>query len=220
MATDMEDLYQYHLENGAGRSEAARAVEEQFDLSEEALKELIHVHSSPLQRSLDGLSGQARRPWERGVLALLALVVAPGLALHLLQPSILRTASPLVFVLLALLVLAFGIGLRRAFSLFRPGFVPRGALPRQGIRSLPGLALLLLGLGFSGVWVELYRTFLIIREGPQSALPYLVHWLHMASATLVVALSGALLTGLLWFLLEARSAQLEERATARLMDSA
>lgn len=218
MATDMEDLLQYHLETGVERGEAVRAVEEQFDLSDEALKELVLIHSSPLHRSLEGLSGQARSRWERVILALLALAVAPGLAFQLIQPSLLRTASPLVFVLMTILVVALGVGLRRGVTLFRPGFVPRGPLPREGIRSLPGMALLLLGLGFGGIWVELYRTFLAIREAPSTAFPLLVHWLHMASATLAVALSGALLTALFWFFLEARSAHLEERATARMME--
>ena len=219
MATDMEDLLQHYLERGRDRSEAIRAVEEQFHLSDEALKELVQVHTSPLQLSLEGFSSQLRSPWERGLLVLVGLFVAPGLLLHLLQPAILRDASPLVFALLLVLVIALGMGGSRAVGLFRPGAETPGPIPRGGIRALPGLALLLLGLGFSGVWVELYRSVLAIRAGPGAAIGHLVRWLHMASATLVVALSGALLTGLLWFFLEARAASLEERAAASMMES-
>jgi hypothetical protein len=217
MATDMEDLLHVLLESGKERSEAIRAVEEQFDLSEEALKELVQIHSSPLQRSLEGLSSQAPSPWERGILILVGLFVAPGLVLHLVQPSILQDASPLAFGLLLVLAISLGLGGWRAVTLFRPGAGEGGAIPRKGIRALPGLALLLLGLGFSGSWVELYRAILAIRAGPEPAIVHLVGWLHMASATLVVALSGALLTGLVWFFLEVRAASLEERAATAML---
>jgi hypothetical protein len=80
------------------------------------------------------------------------------------------------------------------------------------------MSLLLLFLGFSGIWVELYRSALAIRVEPALALRHLVGWLHLASATMVVALSGALLLGLLWFFLETRATHLDELAAARILE--
>jgi len=91
-------------------------------------------------------------------------------------------------------------------------------VPRRGIRTLPILALLLLGLGFGGIWVELYRSALLIRGSPDLTLRFLVEWLHMASATLVIALAGALLSSLLWFFLESRAAHLDERRAAGILE--
>ena len=219
MAADMEDLFQHYLDQGLEKDQALQAVEEHFDLSDEALRELIQVHTSPLQRSLDGLSGQIRSPWERGALALVALVVMLGLVRHLFHLPLYQAASPLAFILLAILALSTGLGIRRGMVLFGPGSRKTGTSShRRGSGSLPLLALLLLGTGFGGVWVELYRTALEVRADTEYALKYLVEWLHMTCATLVVALSGALLVGLLWFFLETRASQLDERAASSMME--
>lgn len=219
VASDMEDLLQHYLDGGMERTGAVEAVQERFDLSDEALKELVEVHASPFHQSLEGISGQARRRWERLVLALVAVFVLPGLVFPLAQPRVLVDSGPLAWGLLLTLAVALILGVREgAGLLLRKGKEGR-TIPRKGMRALPAFALLLLGLGFAGPWLELYRVALRTREVPGQALVFLVHWLHQASATLVLALSGALLTGLIWFFLEARATHLEEQATARLMET-
>lgn len=218
IATDMEDLFQHLRNGGMGEEEALAEVTEQFDLSEEALRELSQIHTSPMSRSLDGLSGQARSAWERVILGLVALFVIPGLlGVFFFQPTLLRDASPLAYGLMAFLVLGFGLAIWKGVLLFGASRPP-GPIPRRGLKALPGLSLLLLLLGFSGIWIELYRSALSIRGAPGTALRVLVEWLHLASATMVVALSGSLLTALLWFFLENRAAYLEERAARALME--
>ena len=182
IATDMEDLFHHLLEGGMEEGEAVESVNEQFDLSDEALRELARIHTSPISCSLEGLSGQARSTWERAILGLVALFVIPGLLAGLFfQPMLFRDASPLVYGLAGILALGLGLGAWKGFVLFRPGR-PRGPIPRRGLRALPGLSLLLLLLGVSGIWVELYRSALSIRSAPPLALRDLVEWLHLASA--------------------------------------
>ena len=218
IATDMEDLFHHLVDGGMEEEGALTAVTEQFDLSDEALRELAQIHTSPISCSLDGLSGQARSTWERVILGLVSLFVISGLLGGLFfQPTLFQDASPLAYGLVVILALGLGVGVWKAFALFRPGRSP-GPIPRKGLRALPGLSLLLLLLGFSGIWVELYRSALSIRGAPLLALRDLVEWLHLASATLVVALSGALLTALLWFFLENRAAYLEEKAARTLLE--
>lgn len=218
VASDMEDLFRHLVGEGMREEAAAIAVAERFELSESALHELSRIHSSPISRSLEGLSGQASSTWERVILGLVALFLIPGSAGGLfLQPTLYGDASPLAFALMAILALGLGLGLWKAIALFRP--LRAGApVPRRGLRTLPGLSLLLLSLGFAGVWVELYRSALAIRGGPELALRHLVEWLHLACATMVVALSGALLTALIWFFLENRAAHLEERSAAAILE--
>ena len=220
MAADMEDLLHHYLDQGVEKEEAIRAVEEHFDLSDEALRELVRVHTTPLQRSLQGLSVQIRSRWERSTLALVAAFVMLGLIRHLLHIPLYEAASPLAFLLLALLVLGAGMGAWKGIHLFGPATRHTGGrpAPRRGIGTLPFLALLLLGMGFGGIWVELYRTALVVRADTAYALKYLVEWLHLASATMVVALSGALLVGLFWFFLETRASQLDQRAASSMME--
>lgn len=218
IATDMEDLFRHLVEGGMGEEAAARSVVEHFDLSEDALRDLAKVHNSPLSRSLEGLSSQAGTRWERALLGLVALFVAPvlfGPLLH--QPTLLGDASRLAVALLGILALGLGLGVSKAFILFRTG--PRGPIPRRGLRILPGIALFLFVFGFAGIWVELYRAALAIRHAPEMALRFLVEWLHMASATMVLALAGGLLMALLWFFLENRCRYLEERAAAVILET-
>lgn len=217
MAADMEDLLQHCLDQGIPPDQARRTVEEQFELADEAIHELVRIHTSPVRTSLEGLSSQARSPWERALLGLVGLLVAAGLVTHLLQPGLLADASLLAYLLLALLAAALGIGLWKAVALRGRGTPANGPAPRRGIRALPALAVLLLGTGFAGVWLELFRVALRIQASPPTALRLLVEWLHMASATLVVALSGAVLTALVWFFLETRAADLDRRAAHHLL---
>ncbi len=217
MATDMDDLFQHLVEKGMAEPEANRTVVQQFDLSDEALLELARVHASPLSCSLEGLSGQARSPWERVVLGLVALFVIVGLGGLLLRTRVVLDASPVAYLLGIIILAGTALGIWKANHLF-VGQKPGGPISRRGLRMLPGLSLILVGLGMVGVWVELYRSALVIRSEPGMAMVHLVRWLHLTSATLVVALSGALLTALFWFFLENRAAHLEEKAAAELLE--
>ncbi len=219
IASDMDDLLQHHLASGMERGQAVAAVVEQFDLSDDALQELARIHDSSFQRSLEGLARQAGTRWERGILALLALVLAVSMTRVLLAPTLLRDAGPVVFGVVGVLLLAVVLAVWSGLRLFIPGGDPSGT-GRKGLRTLPPLAGLVILLGFSGVWVELYRAALRMRGEPDQTLVFLAHWLHMASATLVVALAGGLLVGLLWFFLETRARHLEAEAAARLLDAA
>jgi hypothetical protein len=71
---------------------------------------------------------------------------------------------------------------------------------------------------FAGLWVEFYLSALRIREIPRDTLIHLVGWLHMASATLVIAISGALVLGFLWFVLQARIRKQELATVAHLLE--
>lgn len=217
ISTDMEDLFGHLLATGTPKTEALRSVVDQFELSDQALLELAQVHSSPMACSLEGLSGQARSTWERVVLGLVALFVIVGLGGLLLRTGVFLDASPIAYVLAGIILVGLGMGAWTAKNLFRT----RGAggpIPRRGLKALPGFALILLVLGMAGVWLELYRSALVIRSDPGMAMVHLVRWLHLTSATLVVALSGSLLTALLWFFLENRAAHLEERAAAQILE--
>lgn len=217
IATDMEDLLDHHLEKGTDRAEAVSEVVEQFDLSEESLRGLVEVHSSYGRGSLERISQQAQSRWERAVLVVVALFVAAGLITQMAQPGLFRAAGILTYPVLPVLAIALGLGAWKGAALFRVGSHLRMPIPRVGIRSLVVLALLLVAIGFAGVWVQLYVAGLRIREVPRMALVHLVDWVYASSATLVVALSGAVLIGLLWFSLEARATALEARAAQTLI---
>jgi hypothetical protein len=216
ISADMEGLFQEYLARGYSEAEAEEAVLEHFDLSEEALRELVRVHDTPLQRSLEHLSGQVRSPWSRLLLLVLALFVVLGLGVLLLQGQLYRDASSLVWILMPLL----GWGLWMAGRNFRQLYLA-GRVRDPAVRSCPGrilgLAVLMVVLAVCGLWLELYLGALRVRSAPGEALVHLVGWLHMASATLVIALSGALILGFFWFLMESRFRVRELSAAAELL---
>ncbi len=216
LSADMEDLFQEYLSRGVGEEGAEAEVIEHFDLSEEALDELVQVHDTPLQRSLEYLSVPVRGPWSRLLMVVLAVFFLAGSGTLLVQGGLYRDASVLVWGIVPLLALGLAMAVGQALRLYRAGNAWRPGLG-SGLGRLLGSAVLILVLAAGGLWVELYLSALGIRSAPGNTLVHLVHWLHMASATLVVALSGALILGFLWFFLGARVRRLEVRASSDLL---
>lgn len=219
VAADMEDLFREYRDRGLGEGDAEAAVVEHFDLSDEVLRELVRVHDTPLQRSLENLSGQVRGTWSRLLLVVLALFVTVASGSLLFRSQLYRDASVSVWVLVPILALGLAIAGGQAHRLYM-GDHRRSPESRSGLGHLLGLALLLVAVASAGLWVELYLSALRIRAVPGEALFHLVGWLHMASATLVVALSGGLFLGFLWFFLDSRARRLELKAAANLLGGA
>ncbi len=73
MAADLEDSYQYYLDQGHEEAEATRMAKEAFGTSEEALRHLSKVHGSGIGGMADRVSGQAGRVWARFLLVVLVV---------------------------------------------------------------------------------------------------------------------------------------------------
>ncbi|MBT8397795.1 MAG: hypothetical protein HKO65_09940 [Gemmatimonadetes bacterium] len=217
LAADMEDLHREYLDRGLSEAEADREVAEHFDLSDETLKELVQVHDSPLQRSLENLSGQVRGPWSRLLMVALALFVTGASSSLLFRGELYGDASGLVWILMPIMVMGLAVAGGQARRLVQAGDIWSPSL-RQGLPRLLGLSAGMMVVAGGGLWLELYRSALRIRAVPREALIHLVGWLHMASATLVIALSGALVLGFLWFFLEAQVRRQELAAAANLLE--
>lgn len=219
IAADMEGLHREFLSRGLSPEDADAEVLEHFDLSDEALRELIRVHDTPLQRSLETLSGPVEGKWSRLLLGVLALFVVVGSGTLLVNTQLYRDASGLVWVLMPLLLLGWLMAALRGLQMARQRDSWSHAL-RVGLSRLLGLALAIPALAFVGLWIELYRGILRIRATPAEAMVHIVDWLHMASATLTVALGGSLILGFLWFFLDSRARRMERRAAADLLGGA
>jgi hypothetical protein len=217
VAADMEDLFEEYLARGLSTEDAETAVVDHFDLSEEVLQELIRVHDTPFQRSLESLSGPVRDVWSRSLMAVLAVLVILGSGSLLFRGQLYRDASGLVWVIMPIL----GWGLWVAGGSLRR-FITAGEGRRSGVSSelgrLLGLAVLIMAVTFAGLWVELYLSGLRIRAATAETMIHLVGWLHMASATLVIALSGALVLGFLWFFLSSAVRHRELAAVSDLLE--
>ena len=218
IAADMEDLHGAYLGKGLSEEDAEVAVRDHFDLSEEVLRELVRVHDTPLQRSLENLSGHARGAWPRLLMVTLALFVTVASGSLLFRGQLYKDASGLVWILMPLLALGLATAVGQAHRMYKAGHDWNPSLG-SGLGRLLGLAVLIMVVATCGLWVELYLGALRIRAVPGEALIHLVGWLHMASATLVIALSGTLVLGFLWFFLDSRVRRQELAAVADLLEA-
>jgi len=216
LRADMEDLYQEYVGRGMQEDEAETAVAETFDLTDDVLRDLVQVHDTPLERSLESLSLHVQSPWSRLLMTGLALSVIVGSGTFLIRPEVYRVASPVVWAMLPLLVAGVWIAGGHAFRLFKAGRSWSPGL-RTGLSRLLGLAVTVLVIAAGGLWIELYLSALRIREMPRETMIHFIGWLYTSSSTLVVFLSGALILAFLWFFLEARTRKLERLASSELL---
>jgi hypothetical protein len=212
----MDDLYKAYLDRGLQGEEARQAVLEKFDLSDEALEDLVRVHNSPIQGVLDGLSGYPGQGWEKTVMVGLIIGVAAALFGLLSQGGLLAASSVFVWPVIAATVVAAAIGVVKMMHLKKARTeVVRGL--RTGVGTILGLAGVELLLGLSGTWVELYRAALRIQEAREETLLLLTRWLETASATLSITLGMTLVTALVWFIVAGRVARAERAHTELLL---
>lgn len=216
IASDMDGLFQAYREKGVGETEAETATLDHFDLTEDTLAELVRIHDTTLERSLDELTVPLRGLGARLLMVGMAVFVVAGSGTFLLNPDLYRTASRVVVILGVLLAWGLWVAGRQAVALVRARGLWTPQL-RKGLHRLPGLAIAIVGLGGGGLLFELYLGALRIREVPSEALIHLVGWLHLASATMVVALSSALMLAFLWYFLDAQTRRLEKLASQALL---
>ena len=76
IAADLEDLYQFYQSKGLPEKEATQKAKEKFDVTDEALMDLIQIHESILRRWMDRISEQAQNRWEHMVMILILIFIA------------------------------------------------------------------------------------------------------------------------------------------------
>lgn len=219
IAADLEDLYQHYRSSGLSQAEARSKAIEACDLSDQALAELVQLHTSTFRKLLDRLSAQAQTRWERALLVLIALVVA-GAALNvLLREPLISDAGWMAWPPLLCAATALLFGLAKSYHIFvKQDHAPRRA--RRGVDAVAVLAIAQCLLGFLGVYVGLYLAAWRIAGDVRNAFLYLFNWLLSGSALLSTSLSGALITAVIWFVLARRVALIADAEAMQLLATA
>jgi hypothetical protein len=216
IAADMEDLYLAFITEGLPEDEARRRTLEQFGPSEEALRDLVAVHSTPVKRALDGLSEQARSRWERGLLAALVVFAMVVGGRSLLAGRMLSGMSLFAWPILLFVVAGLLIGAMRIYSIFIKKDHDIRRL-RSGLSPLLVLAVAELVLGFGGAWVGLFLAIVKMMDDIEHSGVYLFGWMLRGSATLCFGMIAAMLLALIWMVLAARVAAIEQAEAAVLL---
>jgi len=216
IAADMEDFYQAFVAEGLPEEEARRRTLEQVGPSDEALQDLVEVHSTTVKRALDSFSEQARSRWERGLLAALVLFALVIGGPPLIAGRLLSGMSSFAWPVLFLAAVGVAIGAARVYSLFIKKDHDTRRL-RSGLNLLLAVATIELLLGFGGAWVDLFLTVTRILDDIESSGIYLFDWMLKSSATLCFSMIAAMLLALTWMVLSSRVAAIEEAETALLL---
>jgi hypothetical protein len=215
IAADLEDMYRHYRASGLSEEEARLKAVDTFDLSEEALSELVRVHTSFFRRLLDRLSSQAQSRWERGLLLVVAGTLSFVCVQLVLRGEIVAVAGTQVWPTLICGMAGLTLGLIKFYQLhIKQDHELRRA--RRGLDAIAILAGVQVFLGFLVAWFTLYLTARRMTEDVEYAGVHLFHWLLSASALLSVSLMGALLTAMIWFALARRVAGIADAEAALL----
>jgi len=213
IASDLEELFSHYIQQGMTEEEAAVRAEEKVDMSDEALTELVRIHSDA-RGWTDRIARRAQPFWERIAMAIIVLffIVASTLD-HGVRPLAHLTwfIWPIFGILLALVVF-FIVQMAR----FSDHQSPRRFRDSLATPLFLGTASLV--VGFAGTGIELYRTLMRMAADPEHAAPLFAQAVLGSTATLVIALLVALGAGVAWFVLAGRVARLEDDVARTFME--
>jgi hypothetical protein len=207
IASDLEDLFNHYVQQGLSEEEAATRAEEKVDMSDEALAELVRIHSDARSWT-DRIARRAHAFWERIALALIVFFFVAAAALESdARPFAHLTGFvwPLLMIFVAL-VIFFVVQMTR---------LPDNVNPRRLRDSLATplfLGAASLVVGFAGAGVELYRTLKRMAVTPDNAGFLFSRAVLGTTSTLVIALLVALAAGVAWFVVAGRAAKIEDEA--------
>jgi hypothetical protein len=219
IAADLQDLYKHYRDTGMSQAEARSKAIEACDLSEQALAELVDVHSSTFRKLLDRLSAQAQTRWERVLLALVAASVTVATLNVLLGEPLIADAGWMVWPSLLCAASALVLG----SSIFYQIFIKQGRAPLRARRRVDAVAVLAIAqclLGFLATYMGLYLAAWRMVGDARNAFLYVFNWLLSGAAVLSASLSGALLTAVIWFVLARRVAVIADAEAMQLLATA
>jgi hypothetical protein len=216
VAADLTDMYQHYLDAGLSEDEARSRAMDAFVVSDDALAELVRVHTSPVRRLLDRLSTQALSRWERVVLLVIAAVLAFVVGQVVLPGEVFRVAGYLAWPALSCGVAGLVLGLIKFYQIYikQDHELERARRGLDAIALFSGAQVL---LGFLGAWFGLYLVARRIADDVEGAMVHVFNWLMSCSALLAVSLTGALLTAICWFWLARRVAGIADAEAVLLL---
>jgi hypothetical protein len=209
IASDLEDLFQHYLREGLSEDEAAAKAEEKVDMSDEALAELVRIHSEARGWS-DRIVRRMQPLWERVAMDLIVLFFVASLVLGA-GFKLFEYHNGFVWPILGIFVLlsiVFIVHMAR----FSDHMSPRRL--RESLATPLFLGAASLVVGFAGTGIEFYRTMMRMAGDSEHAAPLFARFVLEGTATLAIALLVTIAAGIAWFFLAGRVARFEDASAA------
>jgi hypothetical protein len=209
LAADLEDLEQALVAEGVPPEAARERALAMMLPAAEALEELEELHRPLYVRLVDRFSDPARHRLERMLLGVVAVGLFLASASWLSREQLFRDPAPFLWPLLGLGFLTLAVSAWKGFQLLvtkdhRPGQL------RRGLMLLPALAVVAIVVGLGGVTVDLYHVAGRLEADYSNEAVQLLGWLRRDSAMLSVALLTCSIAGMLWLLIAAGVARVEQ----------
>lgn len=217
LAADLEDAHARLRRQGLDEEEARRRAVERLAPSDEALDELVTLHSRRLRRWLYGLRPGVLSRLERGLLGAVLLLVALLIVPVVLRPGFAADAGAAVWPVLGCAGLGAVVFLAKLYELEIKQRHELHSL-RRGVEWIAGLGVLTVASGMFGSAIGLTRAARGAVAAPDRWLSPLVDWLTASSALMIASLLGGIVCALLWFGLQQRIGRIATLESESLME--
>ena len=228
---DLEDLFEFYREKGAGEAEAEKRAVDQLGLTDEIIEELVHIHTAPVRRWLDKLLGQTQTVWETTTLVTLLVVMAAISSNIFITTRFHQNTSIFVLPVFGIAFYAIAKALEKFYMLFVKRDHRMDRL-RQGMPTLMFMGGINLVLGIAGYFLEMYYRggdtmlmetyfFLLLPSGApghELRLSQITDSLMRGSSLMMFALLVTMLTAVIWYLLENKITRIELAEASLLFD--
>jgi len=213
IGSDLEDMYQLFISEGYSEEAAIGRAEEKFDISDEALIELVGIHQSMISRLLSGISEQAQSRWEKTILVAVLLLIVIFSGPQFFSKGFFRQVGPYIWPFLGISLFTGVMTLRQSYLIF----LKKDHQTRKLRKDLIWFLVTACGSLFTGIYgwsVETYRMAASAAADFDSAFIKLINWAFSSSAVMMTALLISIASGVIWFMLAGRIRRIEEAETA------
>lgn len=232
IAADLEDAFEYYTTKGLTESAARQQALEKFDLTDEALTQLVNIHDSTLRKFIRRLSAQTQSRWERTILLGLMLFSLLVFARAFTVTPFFLHASKFVWPILAILSVALPLAIFKFYQLSIKK-------DHQLKRLRQGLPLMLffsggsIVLGVYGFFIETwlagnqiiqlwFSILFSINPANPDLMPIIYQfmlYLMKCSTMLITSFLVTIFLALLWFVYDNKITQIERAEAAILLKS-
>jgi hypothetical protein len=216
IAADLRDMYDYYRSQGVPPQDARQKAVEHCDLSDEALAELVRLHSSAWRRFMDRLGEQAQTRWERCLLVLMLVFIVVIAGRTAVSVDVFALAHVSVWVAVSITAVATWFAGFKAFV----AFVKQDHDVRRLRWGLPALLVAAgadLVVGAYGGCMGMYEAARRSAEDPNGIWLYTIQWLVEGASLQLVCLSASVLVALMWYLIVNKVTRIERAEATELL---
>jgi len=231
IASDLEDLYNYYITQGLNSKDAIKKAEEKFDLTDEALNELVTIHQTIFRKFLDKITEQTQSQWERIILLLVFIIIVSLSAKTFISTPFFLHASKFVWPILGIFFSVIILSLPKFYNIFLKKDHQLAKL-RQGLNSILFLGVINLSIGLFGYLKELYSAgvsgmffisylgFLVnwYVPGSDQNMMNITQWMIKSSSLAMFCILVTIFTSAIWFLLLNKIVKIEQAETIYLLN--